>query len=79
MDHAIAPTWHALSTAANASAQRARIEAALRPNEEQEAKLKALQNAAAQAAEQLAASCPSEMPPPARLAAISKTMSCSAR
>jgi hypothetical protein len=48
----------------------------LRPSEEQQAKLKALQNAAAQAAEQLAASCPSEMPttPPARLAAISKRL-----
>src|SRR5579871_997186 len=65
-------------TTAKASTQwpEARIEAALRPNEEQEAKLKALQNAAAQAAEQLAASCPSEMPttPPARLAAISKRL-----
>jgi hypothetical protein len=54
----------------------ARIEAAVRPNEEQLGKLKALQNAAAQAAEQLAASCPSEMPttPPARLAAVSKRL-----
>jgi LTXXQ motif family protein len=65
-------------TAVNASTQwpEGRIEAALRPSEEQEAKIKALQNAAAQAAEQLAASCPSEMPttPPARLAAISKRL-----
>jgi LTXXQ motif family protein len=51
-------------TAANAATQwpEARIEAAPRPSEEQQAKFKALQNAAAQAAEQLAASCPSEMP-----------------
>jgi hypothetical protein len=65
-------------TTANASTQwpKARIEAALQPSEEQEAKIKALQNTAAQAAEQLAASCPSEMPttPPARLAAISKRL-----
>ena len=63
---------------ANASTQwpEARIEATLRPSAEQQAKLKALQNTAAQAAEQLAASCPSEMPttPPARLAAISKRL-----
>jgi LTXXQ motif family protein len=54
----------------------ARIEAAVRPNEEQLGKLKALQNAAAQAAQQLAASCPSEMPttPPARLAAVSNRL-----
>jgi hypothetical protein len=54
----------------------ARIEAAVRPNEEQLGKLKALQDAATQAAEQLAASCPSEMPatPPARLAAVSKRL-----
>jgi hypothetical protein len=54
----------------------ARIEAAVRPNEEQLVKLKALQTAATQAAEQLAASCPSEMPttPPARLAAVSKRL-----
>jgi hypothetical protein len=53
-----------------------RIEAAVRPNEEQLGKLKALQDAAAQAGEQLAASCPSEMPatPPARLAAVSKRL-----
>jgi LTXXQ motif family protein len=50
----------------------ARIEAAVRPNEEQLGKIKALENAAMQAAEQLAASCPSEMPttPPARLAVV---------
>ncbi len=54
----------------------ARIEAAVRPNEAQQAKLKALQNAAMQAAEQLAASCPSELPttPPARLAAVAKRL-----
>jgi hypothetical protein len=65
-------------TAANSITQwpEARIEAALRPNQEQQAKLTALQNAAAQAADQLAASCPSEMPttPPARLAAIGKRL-----
>jgi LTXXQ motif family protein len=54
----------------------ARIEAALRPTDEQQAKLKALQSAATQAAEQLAAACPSEMPttPPARLAAVTKRL-----
>jgi hypothetical protein len=54
----------------------ARIEAAVRPSEEQLGKLKLLQDAATQAAEQLAASCPSEMPatPPARLAAVSKRL-----
>jgi LTXXQ motif family protein len=54
----------------------ARIEAAVRPNEDQEAKLKALQSAATQAAQRLAASCPSELPttPPARLAAVSKRL-----
>ncbi len=54
----------------------ARIEAAVRPNEEQMAKLKALQNAATQAANRLAASCPSELPttPPARLAAVSQRL-----
>jgi LTXXQ motif family protein len=54
----------------------ARIEAAVRPNEEQQAKLKALQSAATQAADELAAACPSEMPttPPARLAAVSKRL-----
>jgi hypothetical protein len=64
--------------AANATFQwpEARIDAALRPNEEQQAKLKALQNAATQAADQLAASCPSELPttPPARLEAVSKRL-----
>jgi hypothetical protein len=51
----------------------ARIEAAVRPNEEQLTKLRALQSTATQAAAQLAASCPSELPttPPARLAAVS--------
>jgi hypothetical protein len=54
----------------------ARIEMQVRPNEEQQAKLKALQTAATQAAEQLGASCPSELPatPPARLAAVSKRL-----
>jgi len=54
----------------------AQIEKAVRPNEAQQARLGALQNAAAQAAEQLAASCPSEMPatPPARLAAVAKRL-----
>jgi len=65
-------------TAANAAAQwpEARIEKAVRPNEAQLAKLNALQAAAAQSAEQLAASCPSEMPttPPARLAAVAKRL-----
>jgi hypothetical protein len=62
----------------NAATQwpEAQIDAALRPNETQQAKLKALQDAAAQAAEQLAASCPTELPttPPARLEAISKRL-----
>jgi uncharacterized phage infection (PIP) family protein YhgE len=54
----------------------ARIETTVRPNEAQQAKLKALQSAATQAAEQLATSCPSELPttPPARLAAVSKRL-----
>ena len=63
---------------ANATFQwpESRIETALRPNEAQQAKLRALQSAAAQAADQLAASCPSELPttPPARLAAVSKRL-----
>jgi len=55
---------------------QAQIEAALRPSETQQVKLKALQSAAAQAEEQLAAACPSELPttPPSRLAAISKRL-----
>jgi hypothetical protein len=65
-------------TTANAAIQwpEARIEAALRPTEAQETKLRALQSAATQAAEQLAASCPSELPttPTARLAAVSKRL-----
>jgi hypothetical protein len=65
-------------TTANAPFQwpEARIETTVRPNEAQQAKLKALQGAATQAAEQLAASCPSELPttPPARLAAVSKRL-----
>jgi LTXXQ motif family protein len=63
---------------ANATFQwpEARIETALRPSEAQQAKLKVLQSAAAQAADQLAASCPSALPttPPARLAAVSKRL-----
>jgi hypothetical protein len=63
---------------ANATFQwpEARIETTVRPNEAQQAKLKALQGAATRAAEQLAASCPSELPttPPARLAAVSKRL-----
>jgi hypothetical protein len=53
-----------------------RIEAVLQPTEAQQAKLKALQNAAAQAAEQLAASCPTDIPatPTARLAAVAKRL-----
>jgi hypothetical protein len=66
------------TTALNTSTQwpQARLEAGLRPNEEQEAKLKALQSAAARAAEQLAAACPAEMPttPPARLDAIARRL-----
>jgi hypothetical protein len=54
----------------------ARIEAALQPNAQQQTKLKALQNAAAQAAELLAASCPAQPPatPSARLEAVSKRL-----
>jgi LTXXQ motif family protein len=73
-----APETGQSCSAANSVTQwpEARIEAALRPDEGQQAKLKALQNAATQAAQQLAASCPSEMPttPPARLAAVSKRL-----
>jgi hypothetical protein len=65
-------------TTANAAIPwpEARIEAALRPNEAQQAKLRTLRDAATQAAEQLAAACPVELPtsPPARLAAISKRL-----
>src|SRR5262249_39826129 len=60
-------------TSANAASQwpGAQIEAVLHPTEAQQAKLKALQNAAAHAAEQLAASCPADIPatPTGRLAA----------
>jgi hypothetical protein len=54
----------------------ARIDAALHPTEAQQTKLKALQTATAQAAQQLAAACPAELPatPPARLAAVSKRL-----
>jgi hypothetical protein len=65
-------------TAANAANQwpQAKIEAALRPNAQQQVKLKALQDAATQAAELLAASCPADEPttPPARLEAVSKRL-----
>jgi hypothetical protein len=66
------------TTTANTATQwpQARLEAAVRPNEEQEAKLKALQSAAARAAEQLTAACPTQMPatPPARLDAIARRL-----
>jgi hypothetical protein len=65
-------------TNANTAVQwpEARIEAALRPSEEQQTKLRALHSATTQAAEQLAATCPSDLPttPPARLAAVSKRL-----
>jgi hypothetical protein len=65
-------------SAANAATQwpGPQIERAVRPNEAQLTRLSALQSAAAQAAEQLAASCPSDMPvtPPARLAAITQRL-----
>jgi hypothetical protein len=53
-----------------------RIETALHPNEVQKEKLKALQSAAANAAEQLASSCPSDLPatPPARLEVVAKRL-----
>jgi hypothetical protein len=67
-----------ICTAADPSTQwpDAKIEAALHPTEAQQTKLKALQNATVQAAEQLAASCPAELPttPPARLAAVVKRL-----
>jgi len=52
------------------------IEKMVRPNEAQQASLNALQDATTKAAEQLAASCPSELPttPPARLAAVTKRL-----
>jgi LTXXQ motif family protein len=54
----------------------AEIERVVRPNEAQLARLNALQNAAAQSAQEIAASCPTEVPvtPPARLAAIAKRL-----
>jgi LTXXQ motif family protein len=50
-----------------------RIEKAVQPNEQQQAKLDALKTAMANAADQLSKSCPSSLPatPPARLGAIS--------
>jgi LTXXQ motif family protein len=66
------------TTTADASTQwpQARLESGLRPNEEQEAKLKALQSVAARASEQLAVGCPVETPttPPARLDAIARRL-----
>jgi hypothetical protein len=63
---------------ANAATQwpGSQIEKAVQPNETQQARLSDLQTAAARAAEQLAASCPSELPatPPARLAAVAKRL-----
>ena len=52
------------------------IEKMVRPNEAQQASLNALQDATNKAAEQLAASCPAELPttPPARLAAVTKRL-----
>jgi hypothetical protein len=65
-------------SAANAATQwpGSQIEKALRPTEAQQASLNALQNAAAKAQDQLAASCPAELPttPPARLAAVAKRL-----
>ncbi len=65
-------------TAASSVAKwpEAQIEAALRPTEAQQQKLKALENAAAQAEQQLAASCPADLPatPTARLAAVSQRL-----
>ena len=53
---------------------QARIDRAVRPTEEQRAKLDRLKDAAAQAADELKASCPTELPdtPPARLGAVAK-------
>ena len=65
-------------TATNAATQwpESQIEKAVQPNQAQRARLSDLQAAAAQAADQLAASCPSELPttPPARLAAVAKRL-----
>lgn len=54
----------------------ARIDAALRPDAAQQALLDALERAATQASEELAAACPAEMPatPTGRLAAISRRL-----
>lgn len=51
-----------------------RIDRAVRPTEEQRAKLDRLKDAAAQASDMLKASCPTELPdtPPARLGAVAK-------
>jgi LTXXQ motif family protein len=72
------PTPEQSCSAASSASQwpAARIETAIHPNEAQEKKLKALQSAAAEAAEQLAASCPSELPatPLARLEAIAERL-----
>jgi LTXXQ motif family protein len=65
-------------TNANAATQwpGSQIEKALQPNETQKESLNALENAAAKAQEQLATSCPSELPttPPARLDAVAKRL-----
>jgi LTXXQ motif family protein len=64
--------------AANPAIQwpQAEIEKAIRPTPDQQEKLEALKNAAAQAADAIAASCPAELPvtPPARLEAITKRL-----
>jgi hypothetical protein len=64
------------TAAASAAWPEEQIEAVLHPNEAQQTKLRALQSAAAQAAERLAASCPADMPatPTARLAAVSNRL-----
>jgi LTXXQ motif family protein len=65
-------------SAASAATQwpGAQIEKAVLPTASQQAKLDALKTAAARSADQLASSCPSELPttPPARLAAIAKRL-----
>jgi hypothetical protein len=77
----VAPARTPLSqncNAANPVAQwpQADIEKALRPSPEQQAKLDALKEAAAKAAEAIASSCPGELPmtPPARLDAVTKRL-----
>jgi hypothetical protein len=64
--------------AANPAVQwpQADIEKAIRPTPDQQEKLEALKNAAAQAADFIAASCPAELPvtPPARLEAVARRL-----